>query len=179
MSRLAKREITIPAAIKAEIQDGKIIIKGPKGELSHSFSSSINIEIKEDKIRIKGDFGRKTVKQQAGLNFALINNMIRGVTEGYSRELEIVGVGYKAQLAGENLNLQLRFSHPVVFPIPKGINIQVPKTTQIVVQGIDKGMVGDVSAQIRAILPPEPYKGTGIRYKGEYVRKKIGKAVTK
>jgi len=139
----------------------------------------INIEIKDGQIRIKGDFGRKTTRTQAGLAFALINNMIKGVTQGYVKELEIVGVGYRAQIQNKNLNLQLQFSHPVVFPIPEDIEIKIPKPTQIVIQGIDKQRVGDVAAEIRAILPPEPYKGKGIRYKGEYVRKKIGKAVTK
>ena len=156
-----------------------MIIQGPKGKLSRTFPDMVNIEMKDNQIRLKGEFDRKIIREQAGLTFALINNMIEGVSQGYAKELEIVGVGYRAKIQGENLNLQLGFSHPVVFPIPEGIKIQTPKPTQIVIQGIDKQSVGDVAAGIRAILPPEPYKGKGIRYKGEYVRRKVGKAVTK
>jgi len=179
MSRLNKKAVTIPKDVKVGFNQGRLLVQGSKGELSCIFAPSINIEIKDGQIRIKGDFGRKTTRTQAGLAFALINNMIKGVTQGYVKELEIVGVGYRAQIQNKNLNLQLQFSHPVVFPIPEDIEIKIPKPTQIVIQGIDKQRVGDVAAEIRAILPPEPYKGKGIRYKGEYVRKKIGKAVTK
>ena len=179
MSRLAKRTITIPKEIKVEQKERCLVVKGPKGELSQVFPAGINIEIKDNQISTKGDFNRKIIRTQAGLVFALTNNMIKGVSQGYIKELEVVGVGYRVQIQGENLNLQLGFSHPVVVPIPKGIKIQTPKPTQIVVEGIDKAKVGDFAAGIRAIYPPEPYKGKGIRYKGEYVRKKIGKAVTK
>ena len=179
MSRLKNKVITIPAEVKVDFQDGVLVVRGAKGELSRSFPSGVNIEIKDGGISVRGDFDRKTTRAQAGLILALINNMIIGTSQGYLKELEIVGVGYRAQLQGENLNLQLGFSHPILFPIPEGIKIQTPKPTQIVVQGIDKEKVGDVAAQIRAIYSPEPYKGKGIRYKGEYVRKKLGKAMTK
>ena len=179
MSRLGKKTITIPQEVKIELRESNIIVKGAKGELSRTFPCGINIEIKDGQIKILGDFNKKTVRTQAGLTFALIRNMIKGVTQGYSKELEIVGVGYRAQMQEKQLNLQLGFSHPVVFPIPEGIKIQLPKPTQIIVQGIDIQSVGDVAARIRAIYPPEPYKGKGIRYKGEYVRRKLGKAVTK
>ncbi len=179
MSRIGKKAIIIPSGVKVEFSEGDMVIQGPKGELCRSFPADVNIEIKDNRIGIKGDFGKKIIRAQAGLTLALINNMIKGVTEGYTKELEIVGVGYRAQIQSENLNLQLGFSHPVVLPIPEGIKIQIPKPTQIVIQGIDKERVGDIAAGIRAIYPPEPYKGKGIRYKGEYVRRKIGKAVTK
>jgi large subunit ribosomal protein L6 len=179
MSRIAKKIITIPTEVKVKLQGGSLVVQGPKGELSRSFSDSINIEIKDSQIIVKGDFSRKVIRQEAGLTHTLINNMIKGVSQGYIKELEIVGVGYRAQIQGESLNLQLGFSHPIIFPVPKGIKIQTPKPTQILIQGIDKEKVGDFAAQIRAIFPPEPYKGTGIRYKGEYVRRKLGKAVTK
>ena len=179
MSRLINKVIAIPAEVKVELKGGTIQVQGSKGSLTHTFPDGINIEIKDGRIGAKGDFDRKVIRAQAGLAFALIRNMIEGVSQGYTKELEIVGVGYRTQIQGENLNLQLGFSHPVTFPIPEGIEIGTPKPTQIVIQGIDKQKVGDVAAQIRAIYPPEPYKGKGIRYKGEYVRRKIGKAVTK
>jgi large subunit ribosomal protein L6 len=179
MSRIGKKSITIPKEIKVELRERSMSVQGSKGKLSRILPSGINIEIKDDQLRVKGDYNRKIIRAQAGLAFALINNMIQGVSQGYVKELEIVGVGYRAQVQGKSLNLQLGFSHPIAFPIPEGIEIKTPKSMQIVVQGIDKEKVGDVAAGIRAILPPEPYKGKGIRYKGEFVRKKIGKAITK
>ena len=159
MSRLGTKTITIPPEVKVEFHEGNLIVKGAKGQISRTFPIGINIEIKDGQIKILGDFNKKTVRTQAGLTFALISSMIKGVTEGYTKELEIVGVGYRVQTQEKNLNLQLGFSHPVVFSIPEGINIQTPKPTQILIQGIDKEKVGDVAAQIRAIYPPEPYKG--------------------
>ena len=179
MSRLGKKLISIPSGVKVEFNKGSLIVQGPKGRLSQDCPLEINIEIKDGQIKIVGDFSEKIFRAKAGLTFALISNMIRGVTEGYAKQLEIVGVGYKAQTQGKNINLQIGFSHPVIVPIPEGIEIKTPKPTQILIQGIDKSKVGDFAAQIRAISPPEPYKGKGIRYQGEYVRKKIGKAVTK
>lgn len=179
MSRIDKRTIKIPPEIKVGLREDSVVVQGGKGELSRTFPASVNIEIKDGQIKLKGDFKRKTIRAQAGLTLTLINNMIKGVSQGYIKELEIVGVGYRAQIQGEDLRLQLGFSHPVTYHIPEGIKIQTPKQTQIVIQGIDKEKVGDVAAKIRAIYPPEPYKGKGIRYKGEYVRRKLGKAVTK
>lgn len=180
MSRLGKKAITVPEGVNLQLSGNNLEVQGSKGKLSRSFSGEfLGIEIKDGRIKLLGDFNKKAVRAQAGLTFALINNMIKGVREGYSKQLEIVGVGYRAQVQGKNLNLQLRFSHPVIFPIPEGIKIETPKPTQIVIQGIDKEKVGAVAARIRAILPPEPYKGKGIRYAGEYVRKKLGKTITK
>jgi large subunit ribosomal protein L6 len=179
MSRLNKKAITIPKEVKIEFSQRQMVVQGAKGKLTRVFPATTDIEIKEGQIMVRGNFARKITRTQAGLAFALINNMIQGVTQGYTKELEVIGVGYRVQTQGKNLSLQLGFSHPVVFPIPEGIEIKTPKPTQIVIQGIDKEKVGDVAAGIRAIAPPEPYKGKGIRYKGEYVRKKIGKAITK
>jgi large subunit ribosomal protein L6 len=179
MSRLGKRQIVIPSGVKVELCGGSVVVQGEKGNLTHTFSADIDIEINDGKISLKGNFDRSAVRTQAGLTFALLKNMLKGVTEGYTKELQIIGVGYRAQIQEGSLNLQLGFSHPVVLSIPEGIKIQIPKPTQIIIQGIDKARVGNISAQIRAIYPPEPYKGKGIRYKGEYVRKKLGKAVTK
>ncbi|MFH1338824.1 MAG: 50S ribosomal protein L6 [Candidatus Omnitrophota bacterium] len=180
MSRLEKKAVTVPKDVNVQLSGNNLDVQGPKGKLSRLFSGEfLDIELKDGRIKLLGDFNKKVVKAQAGLTFALINNMIKGVSEGYSKQLEIVGVGYRAQVQDKNLNLQLRFSHPVVFSIPEGIKIETPKPTQIVIQGIDKEKVGAVAARIRAILPPEPYKGKGIRYAGEYVRRKLGKTITK
>jgi len=176
MSRIGKKPIIIPKDVKVEIKDGTIFIEGSKGKLSRSLSNRINLEIKDNQIFVKRVSDIKTDKSLHGLYRALISNMIKGVTEGYVKELEIIGVGYKAQVQGNSLNMQLGFSHPVNFPIPEGIKIETPKLTQIVVRGIDKEKVGEVSTEIRAIYPPEPYKGKGIRFVGEYVKKKIGKS---
>ncbi len=179
MSRIAKKPISIPSGVKVEYKSGNLVVQGPKGELSRVLPDVIKVETRDGQIIVEGDFNKKAVRMQAGLAHALIDNMIKGVSQGYVKELEIIGVGYRAQMQGGNLSLQLGFSHPVVYTAPQGIKVQTPKPNQIVIEGIDKEKVGDVAAQIRAILPPEPYKGKGIRYKGEYVRRKLGKAVTK
>jgi len=176
MSRIGKKSIVVPKEVKIEVKDGLIFVEGAKGKLQFSLSPRINIELKDSQLFVKRVADTKMDRSLHGLHRALIVNMIKGVTEGYAKELEIVGVGYKAQVQGANLVMQLRFTHPVNFPIPQGIKITVPKPTQIVVSGIDKERVGKAASEIRAIFPPEPYKGTGIRYAGEYVRKKVGKA---
>lgn len=176
MSRIGKKPIVIPNDVKIEIKDGQIFVEGPKGKLERTFSERISVEIKNNQLFVKCAADTKLDKSLHGLYRALILNMVKGVTQGYVRGLEIIGVGFKAQVQGNSLNMQLGFSHPVNFPIPEGIKIETPKTTQIVVSGIDKEKVGEVAAEIRKIYPPEPYKGKGIRYVGEYVKKKIGKA---
>jgi large subunit ribosomal protein L6 len=176
MSRIGKKPIAIPSGVKVEVKDGSISAEGQKGNLSRPLSNRISLEIKDNQIFVKRASDTKADKSLHGLYRALILAMIKGVTEGYVKELEIIGVGFKAQVQGNNLTMQLGFSHPVNFPIPEGIKIETPKQTQIVVRGIDKEKVGKVAAEIRAISPPEPYKGTGIRFLGEYVKKKVGKA---
>ena len=176
MSRIGKKPINILKEVKVEIKGGLIDVEGPKGKLSFRLPDRINLEIKDNQLFIKRISDIKLDRSLHGLCRALIFNMIKGVTDGYSKQLEIVGVGFRAQIQGNNLNMQLGFSHPVNFPIPEGIKIETPKQTQIVVRGIDKEKVGKVASEIRAIYPPEPYKGKGIRYAGEYVKKKIGKA---
>lgn len=176
MSRIGKKTITLPEGVRLEIKDDLISVEGPKGKLSRSISERIKLDIKDNQLKVLRISDSKPDKSLHGLYRSLIFNMIKGVAQGYTKELEIVGVGFRAQIQGKNLNMQLGFSHPVNFPIPEGIIIETPKQTQIVVKGIDKEMVGRVASQIRAIYPPEPYKGKGIRYAGEYVRKKVGKA---
>lgn len=176
MSRIGKKPLSIPKDVKIEAKDGAIFVEGPKGKLSRPLSDRITIEIKENQVFVKRVADTKLDKSLHGLYRALISNMFKGVTEGYTKELEIIGVGFKAVVSGNSLNMSLGFSHPVNFPIPDDIKIETPKPTQIVIRGIDKEKVGEVSTEIRAIYPPEPYKGKGIRFSGEYVKKKVGKS---
>lgn len=176
MSRIGKKPVVVPSAVKVEVRDNVVYVEGPKGKVSRNIAGTISMEIKDGKVFVERGSDTKLDKSLHGLYRALVSNMIKGVTDGYSRELEIIGVGFKAQVQGNKLNMQLGFSHPVNFPIPEGIKIETPKPTQIVVRGIDKEKVGETAAEIRAICPPEPYKGKGIRYSGEYVKKKVGKA---
>lgn len=176
MSRIGKKPINIPKEVKIETKDGQIFVEGPKGKLSRILSGRVSVEIKDNQLSLKRVADTKLDRALHGLSRALISNMVKGVTDGYSKELEIIGVGFKAQVQANNLNMQLGFSHPVNFPIPEGIKIETPKATQIVVKGIDKEKVGEVASEIRRIFPPEPYQGKGIRFQGEYIKKKIGKA---
>jgi len=176
MSRIGKKPIAIPKDVKIEINGRQVFVQGPKGKLSRILSDRISLEIKENQIFIKRNADTKLDKSLHGLSRALVLNMVKGVTEGYVKELEIIGVGFKAQVQGSSLTMQLGFSHPVNFQIPEGIKIETPKATQIVVRGIDKEAVGEIASEIRKVYPPEPYKGKGVRYVGEYVKKKVGKA---
>lgn len=176
MSLIGKKPISIPKDVKIEVRDGAVFVEGPKGKLSRPLSSRINLEIKDNQVFVKRSGETKLDKSLHGLFRALISNMVKGVTEGYTKELEIIGTGFKAQVQANTLNMQLGFSHPVNFPIPEGIKIETPKHTQIVIRGIDNERVGEIAHEIRAIYPPEPYKGKGIRFAGEYVKKKVGKA---
>jgi len=176
MSRLGRKPVIIPSAVKVEVKDNAVCVEGPKGKAQHPLSDRIKVEIKDSRVNVSRVNDTKMDRSLHGLYRSLINNMIKGVTEGYTKELEIIGVGFKASVQGNTLNMQLSFSHPVNFSIPEGIKIETPKPTQIVIRGIDKQLVGKVASEIRAIYPPEPYKGKGIRYLGEYVKKKVGKA---
>lgn len=176
MSRIGKKPVLIPKDVTVEVKDGYVYVYGPKGKLNRQYSGRINIEIKDNQVHLKRLADIKTDRALHGLYRSLIVNMIKGVTEGYVKEMEIIGVGFKAGIQGDSLNMQLGFSHPVNFKIPEGIKIETPKPTQLIIRGIDKEKVGEIAAEIRAIYPPEPYKGKGIRFAGEYVKKKIGKA---
>ncbi len=176
MSRVGERPIIVPEGVKVQIEGNTFTVEGPKGKLTRKIPSEIKVEVKEKEIIIKRPSSAKPHKSLHGLSRSLLANMIKGVNEGFSKSLEIIGVGYKANLKGDKLMLSLGLSHPVEFPIPKGIGIKVEKGTQIIVSGGDKGLVGEVTSNIRALKPPEPYKGKGIRYKGEYIKRKVGKA---
>jgi large subunit ribosomal protein L6 len=176
MSRLGKLPVEIPNGVKAVIEAGKLKVEGPKGKLS--MKSPAGIEITLDKTRLvttrKSDSADHKAKH--GLVRSLVANMVKGVHQGYERKLEIVGVGFRAAVKGKTLNLTLGFSHPVDFPIPEGITMKVEANTNVFVQGADKALVGETAAKIRAIRPPEPYQGKGIRYSDEVIRRKAGKA---
>lgn len=177
MSRIGKKPIRLSKNIKVSLQDGQVIVEGPKGKLEFKLPEGISVFIGEEEVIVNRASDSKRHKSLHGLTRSIINNMVIGVSEGFSKELEIIGVGYKAQVQGKTLTLQLGFSHPVNYPIPTDVTIETPKPTSVVVKGIDKFKVGQVAAEIRALCPPEPYKGKGIRYVGEYVRRKAGKAV--
>ncbi len=176
MSRIGKKPISISEGVEVKIEGQNVIVKGPKGELQKEVRPEIKVEIKENEILVSP--GKETKKTNAfwGLTRTLIFNMIKGVTEGYEKKLEIQGVGYKANLEGEDLVLQVGFSHPVKMDKVEGIKFEVEKNI-ITISGIDKELVGQVAAKIRKVRPPEPYKGKGIRYVGEEVRRKAGKKV--
>lgn len=176
MSRIGKKPVVIPKEVKVEIKDGVISIEGPKGKLARKFGGRITAEFKDGQVVFTRAADTKLDRMQHGLYRALLANMVKGVTEGYTKELEIIGVGFKAQAQGNTLTLNVGFSHPVVFSIPEGIKIETPKQTQIVVRGIDKEKVGEIATEIRSVYPPEPYKGKGVRFAGEYIKKKVGKA---
>ena len=176
MSRIGKLPVVLPAGVTAELSDGNVLkVKGPKGELTQTFSSDMEIKIDGNVITVARPSDHKDMRALHGLTRALINNMVVGVNELFARELEIVGIGYRAQMDGKKLVLNMGYSHPVEMEQPEGITFEVPAPTQIIVKGIDKQRVGQIAANIREVRPPEPYKGKGIRYKGENVRRKEGK----
>ena len=177
MSRIGKKPINIPSSVKTKVEGGNIFVEGPKGKLQMGLLPETTVSIKDNKIIVKVQSDSIRDSSIHGLVRSNINNMVIGVTEGYIKELEIQGVGYKAEVKGKDLILQLGFSHPVVYPIPEGITIKTPKPVRMVVEGADKAKVGKVASEIRAFYKPEPYKGKGIRYVGEYVRHKAGKTV--
>jgi large subunit ribosomal protein L6 len=175
MSRIGKLPIEIPAGVDIQIADGVVRVKGPKGELSQAVSRDLTFERENGLLHVKRPTDRGEHRALHGLTRSLVYNMVQGVTEGFEKRLEIQGVGYRAQLRGKTLELALGFSHPVRVEAPEGIEFELPAPTQIVVRGIDKQQVGEIAAQIRKVRPPEPYKGKGVRYAGEYVARKVGK----
>lgn len=178
MSRIGNKAVGIPDKVKVNIDNsGKVAVEGPKGKLNWSLPKGIKANVADNEVSLVRNAETRSVKALHGLSRALINNMVVGVSEGFTRNLEIEGVGFKAAVQGNNLNLSLGFSHPVLFPIPKDIKIAVTDNTKISIQGIDKKTVGQVAADIRGYYPPEPYKGKGVRYAGEQVRRKEGKTV--
>ena len=179
MSRVGRMPIDIPAGVTATLDGQVITVKGPKGELTRTLHPDMKVTVQDNVITVERPNDEKNNRALHGLTRALIANMVKGVTEGFKKELEIVGVGYRAQMKGKKLALTLGFSHPLELDAPEGITIECPSATQIVISGINNEHVGEFAAKIRGYRLPEPYKGIGIRYVGEHVRRKAGKAGTK
>jgi large subunit ribosomal protein L6 len=175
MSRIGRRPIEIPDGVTVEIGNGVVSVKGPKGELSQSVSPSMRIEQSNGTLTVERPSDRGEHRALHGLTRTLVANMVEGVTNGFEKRLEIQGVGYRARLQGKALEMTLGYSHPVSISPPEGIEFEVPQPTEVVVRGIDKQLVGEIAARVRKQRPPEPYKGKGVRYAGEYVRRKVGK----
>ena len=176
MSRIGKKPVPIPSGVEVKLDGDTVVVKGPKGQLETAILGDlVEVTIENGEVRVTPKSDTKQARSAWGLTRSLINNMVIGVTEGFQKKLEIVGVGYRAQMQGRNLKLNLGFSHDVIYEVPEGIEVQVPQPTEIIVSGIDKQKVGQVAAEIRAWRPPEPYKGKGVRYAGEYIFRKEGK----
>ncbi len=180
MSRVGKAPISMPSGVTVTVKDNVVTVKGAKGELTQEIDPNISLEVKEGEIELKRANESKDAKSKHGLYRSLINNMIEGVTNGYTRNLELVGVGYKATNQGNILDLALGFSHNIIFEIPSELKVSTEtakgKNPKVILEGIDKQLIGQVAAKIRSLRKPEPYKGKGVRYEGEYIRRKAGKA---
>ena len=176
MSRIGKKPVTVPAGVTVTINGNEVKVKGPKGELDRTFSDLVTISQKGEEILVARNDETTESNAQQGLTRTLIHNMVVGVSEGFEKKLELTGVGYRAQLKGKDLDLSLGYSHPVIYACPENISFEVPDNTHITVKGISKEQVGQVAAEVRAKRPPEPYKGKGIHYEGEHIRRKLGKA---
>lgn len=175
MSRIGNKPVVIPAGVTIDLKDNTVTVKGPKGELSYTFNQNITLVQNEGEVVFTRPDDSKENKTIHGTTRAVFNNMVVGVTEGFQRELELIGVGYRAQLQGKKLVLNVGYSHPVEFTPEEGLEIEVPSNTKVIVKGYDKQKVGELAANIRGVRPPEPYKGKGIRYVNEFVRRKEGK----
>jgi large subunit ribosomal protein L6 len=176
MSRIGKLPVPVPDGVDVTLDGLHVTVKGPKGELSQTMPEGVGIALEDGEVVVTRESDARTHRARHGLVRSLVNNMITGVSDGYTRALELVGIGYRAQPKGSDLELQVGYSHPVLIEAPEGISFEVPQPTRVVVSGIDKVLVGQVAANIRKVRPPEPYKGKGIRYEDERVRRKAGKA---
>ncbi len=179
MSRIGNRVLTVPEGVTVTNEDGCVTVKGPKGELSLNLDENINVLVEGNEVKVTRNSEIKKIKQMHGTTNALIANMIKGVKEGYEKSLEIIGVGYRFNVKGKTLEINAGYSHKVELEIPSGLTVESTSATEITVKGIDKEAVGKFAAEIREVRKPEPYKGKGIRYKGEHVRRKEGKKASK
>jgi len=178
MSRIGNKAVEIPDKVKVNVdEEGAVSVEGPKGKLQWKLPRQIRASVQDNRVSVVREAESRNVKALHGLSRSLVHNMVQGVSEGFTKQLEIEGVGFKAAVQGSTLNLSLGFSHPVPFSIPKDIKITVADNTKITVEGVDKKLVGQVAADIRRFYPPEPYKGKGVRYTGELIRRKVGKTV--
>jgi large subunit ribosomal protein L6 len=176
MSRIGKLPVPVPDGVDVKVDDLSVTVKGPKGELSQTMPEGVSIAVEDGEVVVTRDSDARTHRARHGLVRSLVANMVTGVSDGYTRTLELVGIGYRAVPKGSDLELQVGYSHPVLIEAPEGISFEVPQPTRVVVSGIDKVLVGQIAANIRKVRPPEPYKGKGIRYEDERVRRKAGKA---
>ena len=176
MSRIGKKPVLVPAGVTVTVDNTTVTVKGPKGELTRTFSELISIKEEGEELLVVRNDDTTDSNAQQGITRTLLHNMVVGVSEGFEKKLELTGVGYRATLKGKDLDLSLGYSHPVIYPAPENISFLVPDNTHITVQGISKEQVGQVAAEIRMKRPPEPYKGKGIHYEGEHIRRKLGKA---
>jgi large subunit ribosomal protein L6 len=181
MSRIGKNPVQVPSGVTVTINGNTVSVKGPKGELTQTFHKNVKVELKENEVLVSRPNDLKLNRALHGLTRSLINNMVEGVTKGYEKQLEILGVGYRAAVAGAKLTLNLGYSHPIEFTAPKGVTIEIDKDKKniLIIKGYDKQLLGEVAAKIRSYKKPEPYKGKGIRYVGEHVQQKAGKAAGK
>ncbi|PID41454.1 MAG: 50S ribosomal protein L6 [Proteobacteria bacterium] len=175
MSRVANNPVALPSGVEVKLQGGEIEVKGGKGTLKMAINEMVEVKQEENQLRFAAKNGGKQAKAMSGTTRALVNNMVIGVTQGFEKKLQLIGVGYRAQAKGSNLNLTLGFSHPVEYALPAGVTCETPSQTEVVLKGIDKQVIGQAAAEIRAFRPPEPYKGKGVRYADEYVRRKEAK----
>ena len=175
MSRIGKKPVPIPSGVTANVEGQTVKVKGPKGQLQVVLPDDVMVKLDNGEVKVDPRNETKRARSMWGTSRTLVNNLVTGVTKGYEKKLEITGVGYRAALQGKNLQIALGYSHDVIFPIPEGIAITTPKPTEILIAGIDKQKVGQVAAEIRAFRPPEPYKGKGVKYRDETVRRKEGK----
>lgn len=179
MSRVGKKPVTIPKGVSVSFKDGLLKVKGPKGELAETIHPNIGVEVKDSEVLFTRGNDEKLNRSLHGLSRALVQNMVDGVTAGYKKTLDIIGVGYRAEMKGKNLFLTLGYSHPIYFLPPDGVAIQTPTQTQITIEGIDKQLVGQIASKIRSFRKPEPYKGKGVKYDNEFIRRKAGKTAGK
>ena len=175
MSRIANSPVALPSSVEVKLSGQDISVKGAKGEMGFAIHDLVELVQEESELKVRAKSEERGAKAMAGTMRAIVQNMVTGVTEGFAKRLELQGVGYRAQAQGNKLNLQLGFSHPVEYTLPEGISAETPSQTEIVISGVDKQRVGQVCAEIRAFRPPEPYKGKGVRYADEYVRRKEAK----
>ena len=175
MSRIGKKPVTIPGGVTARVNGQEVAMKGPKGELKHVLVDALVAKLENNELEVAMREDTREARAMWGMSRTMVANLITGVTEGFTKKLEITGVGYRAAVQGQNVQLQLGYSHDVVHPIPQGIQVVCPKPTEIVITGIDKQKVGQVAAELRGYRPPEPYKGKGVRYAGEFIFRKEGK----
>ena len=175
MSRIGKKPIPVPQGVKVAVEEGMVRAEGPKGKLSQSIPSSLSVTMESDVLTVARSSDHRNVRALHGLTRSLLANMVTGVKDGFERKLEIVGIGYRCQLQGKALQLALGYSHPVIFPLPDGIQAEVERQVSITLRGADKALLGQTAAKLRALRKPDPYKGKGIKYADEHIRRKVGK----